>query len=76
MRNERTSKRVARIAGKILSMHSIYSPWWKNDRLQGHHKDKEDRIVSVSWKDIKTLAASALTQTADKAKRKTRRGQR
>ena len=58
MKNERTSKRVAKIAAKILAFH------WDDCAVifpLGVGKDKK-----FTFKDIRALAASCLTQTADK----------
>lgn len=77
MRNEKTSKRVASIAGQIMAFNKKYSTWIEFDDVCGHDKDDDDKIIRVSWKDIRALAASALTQTADKkpAKKAKRRAQ-
>lgn len=68
MTNEKTSARVAAIAGKILRqvpmggtitvnfIHAQYGPAVLN-------------IRGITWSDIRALAASALTQTADKERR-------
>jgi len=59
-RNERTSARVARIAGRILAANDV--DWLT---ITEQRKDFcEDRYISPA--DIRALAASALTQTADK----------
>jgi hypothetical protein len=51
-RNEKTSARVAKIAAKVMAM---------------PEKLGDDRVISQSfWNDIRALAASALTQAADK----------
>lgn len=51
MKNERTSKRVSSIAGKVLK------------RISGY----DDRVLSlITVGDLKALAASALTQAPDK----------
>lgn len=67
MKNERTSKRVAKIAGRILAMNVA----------QRTDVSVADRCVSgitfINWSDIRALAASALTQTRDKPKAKRRR---
>lgn len=75
MKNEKTSKRVARIAGQILSISKKFSPWIEFDDIYGHDRLDDDKIVRASWKNVRTLAASALTQTADKkpAKKKAKR---
>ena len=54
MRNEKTSARIARLAGKILAIKREPAPndWWP------------------SWVAIRTLAASCLTQTADKRRKR------
>ncbi len=55
-RNEKTSPRVAKIAGK-----------WQEALSEYPNGSQEEVLVPAG--DIKTLAASALTQTQDKAKR-------
>lgn len=67
-RNERTSKRVAKIAGRILAM----------DVQRQTNVCVADRVVGgltfLPWSDIRALAASALTQAPErKTKRKVRR---
>jgi len=70
MKNEKTSKRVATIAGKILKKLK------DNPRARQAWVDTLDqngRIVLTAIGeacDIEAIAASALTQTANKGKRK------
>ncbi len=61
MKNERTSKRVAAIAGKILAVKAIRGEWvWLYD----------DGVAKmIPWRDIRALAASCLNQTPDKPKK-------
>lgn len=56
MKNERTSKRVAKLAAMILALDDYYLDVWIND-------DPER-----ARKALRTLAASSLTKTADKPK--------
>lgn len=63
-RNERTSARVAKIAGKILA--AEHDNPTRTGRVNG-------KLVDFTWDDIRALAASALTQTANK-KPKPKRG--
>lgn len=51
-RNEKTSARVARIAAKVMAAEVV-----TGTAVPG---------TGVTWSDIRALAASALTQTADK----------
>ena len=62
-RNEHTSARVAKIAGKILAQdvppaRAVRVIWY----------DRQDflRAVVFKWSDLRAICASALTQTADK----------
>ena len=59
MRNERTSKRVAKIAGKVLAVRGMSKEdvYWGGGYFTG-----------LKWSDIRALAASCLTQAADKKK--------
>lgn len=62
--NERTSKRVAKIAGRVLALRG---------RLQVLPSGRLCDYCfgpGIKWSDIRALAASCLTQTADKPKRK------
>lgn len=59
MKNERTSKRIASIAGRILRL------------LEG--SNTEWTQLEIKTKDIRALAASALTQRPDNAKAKRKR---
>jgi len=62
MKNERTSARVARIAAKVMvSCRGIPS----NRILVYERKAKDD----ITWGHLRALAASCLTQTADKPKK-------
>lgn len=60
-RNERTSARVARIAGRILKnladTPGTFTVWYEN--FNGE-------LFRVSASDLKALSASALTQTKDR----------
>ncbi len=67
-RNEKTSKRVAGIAGKVMA---VKAPVGEEVLI---FDKRLDRIVAVRWSDIRSLAASALTQAADKPKKAKRRG--
>lgn len=64
--NERTSKRGARIAAKILAMKPDH-PHARCFALWNQITVWED---FCAWSDIRALAAFCHTQTADKAKRK------
>lgn len=66
-RNEKTSKRVAAIAGRVLA---IKAP--ADEEVLVFDKIA-DKIVRLRWRDVRALAASALTQAADKPKKKARR---
>jgi len=59
-RNERTSARVARIAAKILAVKG-----GGNSLLCTAFAD--DIAFDIRWRDIRALAASALTQAPDRA---------
>lgn len=67
--NEKTSKRVARIAGRILRVAAAQKPLAREDISVW---STFGWIHLCSFGDLKALAASALTQTADK-KRKGKR---
>ncbi len=54
-RNERTSKRIAKIAAKVLAIKIVNA----KTTVPG---------TTVTWADIRALAASALTQAADREK--------
>lgn len=62
--NERTSKRVAKIAGRVLAIKTIdtYTVLWGEEDGYPHN-------IAFPWKDIRALAASCLTQTPDKPKK-------
>lgn len=53
-RNERTSRRVARIAGKLLEI-----------KLSAEDKAEFYIANGFTWADVRALAASCLTQTED-----------
>lgn len=59
VRNEQTSARVSRTAGRILALH--LSP-----------EDRADFEIrnGFKWSEIRALAASALNQAPDRPKRK------
>jgi len=64
-RNERTSPRVVKVAAKVLAMRP-YALKMESDggqKIYGFMLDTED------WNQIRALAASCLTQAADKPKR-------
>ena len=58
-RNERTSQRVARIAGKILATN-------RSREVLCWHIDDGAEPVYLKWADIRALAASCLNQAPDK----------
>jgi hypothetical protein len=60
MKNERTSKRVARIAGKVMARRGIASK-----ELMIFNDDAYE-CLNITWSDVRALAASCLTQAADK----------
>ena len=62
-RNEQTSPRVAKIAAKVLAMQNDL-----NLELYEHPHGQGPVITSLKWRDIRALAASCLTQAADKPK--------
>ena len=64
MKNERTSKRVAKIAGKILAQKI---PGRTGVEIAFHNKHSVVESIFLSGSDINALAASALTQTPDKS---------
>lgn len=69
MPNEHTSKRVAKIAGRILAAdvpvtHAWFTAWTSNNSKIGSYKP-----MRVTWDDIRALAASCLTQAEDHAER-------
>ena len=65
MRNERTSARVAKIAGRILALKDT-----AGERVHFRTNVLPLKYVSFPWSDIRALAASALTQTRDRNPRK------
>lgn len=69
-KNEKTSKRAAAIAGRLLqrlegarSKSSLHIGFW-------NAKESRYDVFTMSAGDLKALAASALTQTADKKTKK------
>ena len=63
MKNEKTSKKVAKLAGKILNAFS------ENEKKQPLFVLTRDGDLWRTWikvEDLQSLAASALTQVADK----------
>lgn len=64
-RNERTSARVARIAGRVLSGTRDDCNCWMGKSASG-------KAVWVKYSDIRALAASCLTQAEDRPKRAAR----
>ena len=64
-RNERTSKRIASIAGKVLALKTRDLISYGNTRCRLWVMDSNPNGPSVSWHDIRALAASALTQAPD-----------
>lgn len=69
IRRESTSKRVAAIAGRILKAEidddEIVTFWSRAGGIKA-----DIAVVVITGNELKALAASALTQTADKPKRK------
>ena len=63
-RNEKTSPRVAKIAAKVLAVRTKTPA--KDLGIVAH----DGSGVVIRWSDIRALAASCLTQAADKPKRK------
>jgi hypothetical protein len=59
-RNEQTSKRVASIAATILRMDIPTDDLW----IMG--SDRKWWRLSITWKDVRDVAASALTQATDR----------
>lgn len=71
-RNEKTSVRVARNAAKVLAMKPHFDNVAGDDGVP--FKGPEFCLISRrEWRDIRALAASAFTQTADKPRRKRER---
>lgn len=70
MNNERTSKRVAKIAAKVLSDDLASIPGFAGIYARVDFGDLriEFHPCSLSLAELKALAASCLTQTADKCK--------
>lgn len=67
-RNEKTGARVARIAAKVLAMKTF--EYGFSHRC---HRLEDDSLVEKRlWRDIRALAASALTQSPNRPKRKAR----
>lgn len=81
-RNESTGKRVAAIAGKVLrGLASIPNEadcietgveayYWVDARFKKMRFPVSQSVVICTVRDLKALAASALTQSADKKERK------
>ena len=67
MLNEKTSARVAKIAGKIMALVPV-----EKNALKIYDA-KSGRRVQISFEDIRTIAASCLTQTPDKPAKKTKK---
>jgi hypothetical protein len=65
--NEKTSKRVSAIAGRLLAVKVRAGEFIPVFDI------KTECIVEFKWADIRALAASALTQAADKPKKKSAR---
>lgn len=61
MTTEQTSKRVAKIAGRMLA----FEPSWINLIVI----DKHNKVHNFFWSELKAVAASCLTQTQNKSKR-------
>lgn len=57
VKNERTSARVAKIAGKIVAH-------------KGLDRDYVFPEIGLKWSELRALAASCLTQAPDKPKKK------
>lgn len=77
MKNERTSKRVAAIAGRILRHFAEPGNIDCDDSgiamvMNSSRSTYIAPIENVTVADLKALAASALTQSPEKPKRKTR----
>jgi len=66
-RNEQTSAKVAKIAGRILAIKA------KRDACTYIWTVFRDHLHIIKWSDIRALAASALTQTRDHADAKVMR---
>jgi hypothetical protein len=65
-RNEHTTARVAKIAAKVLAM-----KYRDSLALYNYPEEGQSALPSgLYWGDIRALAASCLTQTLDKPKRK------
>lgn len=71
-RNEKTSKRVAAIAGKVLAV----KPETPGETTWIITDTKTGNIVTFYWRDIRALAASALTQAPDKKAPKAKKARR
>ena len=69
-RNEKTSKHVATIAADVMNIQAMGGDvvLFYSDTLDRPHLD----FIPMKWQDIRTLAASCLTQAPDKPKRKGR----
>ncbi len=71
MKNERTSKRVSAIAGKIMRniQHVRTGPSQYNPVYMYYPASSANETLICTIGDLKALAASALTQTPDKPKK-------
>lgn len=71
MNNEKTSKRVARIAGKVLNRIKDLSIGGR-DKVYSDCENLSGFCMHAlcTVEELKALAASALTQTADKPRRR------
>lgn len=65
-RNERTWKRIATIAGRILAIDPKAAMTYGNTRCHLFISDRETG-TAVSWDDVRALAGSALTQAEDRS---------
>lgn len=65
-RNEKTSARIAKIAGQILATK-------RSREVLVWHIDDGDEPLYIPWKDFRALAASCLNQAPDRTIRKSRR---
>lgn len=73
MSSEKTSARVTRIAAKVMNCPRARPPKYLVLYQTGRIRNGRDETKTITWADVKALAASALTQAADKPKRKRRR---
>lgn len=68
MKNERSSKRLASLAGRILSADERGST-----RVALYADGRRKGDTFLYWRDIRALAASVLTQAPDKKKKRKKR---